>query len=64
MFGKKPPRSWNGRVGSFYAFRAAAFSNPRMILKWGWSGKGPALGVDLLSEGVRGGGGKRSRVWP
>ena len=27
-----------------------------MILKWGWSGKGPALGVDLLSEGVRGGG--------
>ena len=49
--------------GRLYDFGIEAFSNPRMILKWGWSGKGPALGVDLLSEGVRGGG-KRSRVWP
>ena len=39
----------------------AAFSNPRMILKWGGLGKGTALGVDLLSEVFEGGGGLRGR---
>ena len=40
---------------------AGAFSNPRMILKWGGLGKGTALGVDLLSEVFEGGGGLRGR---
>ena len=47
-----------------YWITTVAFSNPRMILKWGWSGKGPALGVDLLSEGVRGGGGSAAGCGP
>ena len=57
---RPPPRTKNVPYvpvcSPFRCQRGPAFSNPRMILKWGWSGKGPALGVDLLSEGVRGGG--------
>ncbi len=34
------------------------------LLKWGASGKGTALGEDLLSKVFEGGRGKLSRLWP
>ena len=48
-------------IGSGQGQLDGAFSNPRMILKWGGLGKGTALGVDLLSEVFEGGGGLRGR---